>query len=213
MNTLRSRIDELKKEVGSAKLMVVTKKRSAEMIRMAIEAGAEYLGENRVQEIQEKYSGGLSEAIASADVEVHFIGKLQTNKVKALLPYIHAIHSVDSLKLAQKIDSEAKLLGRVIPVYLQVNFTGEDQKSGFSPEVLGSSISAVRGLSSVSVIGLMCMGKAGDVDETRLAFQRGREMANEYSLEGCSMGMSDDYPLALAEGSTMIRIGGKVFGD
>lgn len=183
------------------------------MIRMVIEAGAEYLGENRVQEIEEKYSGGLSEAIASAGVEVHFIGKLQTNKVKALLPYIHAIHSVDSLKLAQKIDTEAKLLARVIPVYLQVNFTREAQKSGFSPDALRASIKSIRDLSSVSVVGLMCMGKAGDSEATRLAFQRCREMANEYSLEGCSMGMSDDYPLALAEGSTMVRIGGQVFGD
>lgn len=213
MNEMKSQIDQLKTEVYPAKLMIVTKRRSADMVGMAVSAGAEYLGENRVQEVLEKYSGALREAISSAGAEVHFIGKLQANKVRPLLPYIHAIHSVDSLKLAQKIDTEAESLGRVIPVYLQVNFTREPQKSGFSPEDLRANIKDIRGLTSVSVAGLMCMGKVGDAEETRSAFQLCRIMANEYDLKGCSMGMSADYPIALAEGSTMVRIGRKIFGD
>lgn len=213
MNKMRSQIDQLKNEVDPAKLMVVVKRRSADVVGMAIRSGAEYLGENRVQGVLEKYSGELREAISSAGAEIHFIGKLQTNKVRPLLPYIHAIHSVDSLRLAQKIDTEAESLGRVIPVYLQVNFTREPQKSGFSPENLRDNIKEICGLTSVSVAGLMCMGKVGDVEETRSAFHLCREMANEYGLNGCSMGMSADYPIALSEGSTMVRIGRKIFGD
>lgn len=193
--------------------MVVTKGRSANEVFKAVQAGAEYLGENRVQEVLAKYSPGLMEAISLAGAEINFIGKLQTNKVKALFPYIHAIHSVDSLKLAQKINREAESLGRIIPIYLQVNLTREPQKSGFSPEALRANIDDIRKLKSVSVFGLMCMGKAGDPEETRKAFRLCRELANEYDLEGCSMGMSADYPIALTEGSTMVRIGRKIFED
>ncbi|MFA6024431.1 MAG: YggS family pyridoxal phosphate-dependent enzyme [Candidatus Gracilibacteria bacterium] len=208
---MNTRIDSLKQEVAPAKLMVVTKGRSAEEVYRVVQAGAQYLGENRVQEVLAKYSPDLMEALALAGAENHFIGKLQTNKVKALLPYIHAIHSVDSLKLAQKIHKEAESLGRIIPVYLQVNATGEAQKSGFSPEVLRAHIEEIRKLRFISVVGLMCMGKEGDPEETRKAFRLCRQLANEYELEGCSMGMSADYPIALSEGSTMVRIGRRVF--
>lgn len=210
---MRTRIDQLKQELSPAKLMVVTKGRSADEVYKAVQAGAEYLGENRVQEVLAKYSPDLIEAISLAGAEIHFIGKLQTNKVKALLPYIHAIHSVDSLKLAQKIHREAESLERVIPIYLQVNLTREPQKSGFSPEDLRSNIEDICKLGSVFVSGLMCMGKEGDSEETRMAFQLCRGLANEYDLEGCSMGMSADYPIALTEGSTMVRIGRKIFED
>lgn len=208
---MRTRIDQLKQEVYPAKLMAVTKGRSADEVYKAVQAGAEYLGENRVQEILTKYSPELMEAISLAGAEMHFIGKLQTNKVKALLPYIRVIHSVDSLKLAQKIHGEAESLGRIIPIYLQINATREPQKSGFSPEDLRSNIEDIRKLKSVSVSGLMCMGKAGDPEETRIAFRLCHELANEYDLEGCSMGMSADYPIALTEGSTMVRIGRGIF--
>ena len=213
MNKMKSQIDQLRNEIEPAKLMVVTKRRSAEIVGSAVSAGAEYLGENRVQEVLAKYSEELRQVVSSARAEVHFIGKLQTNKVKPLLPYIHAIHSVDSLKLAQKIDREAESLGRIIPVYLQINATREPQKSGFSPEDLRANIEEICGLTSVSVAGLMCMGKEEDMEETRKAFQLCRKMANEYDLEGCSMGMSADYHIALAEGSTMVRIGSKIFGE
>lgn len=193
--------------------MVVTKGRSADEVYGVVQAGAKYLGENRVQEVLAKYSPDLMEAISLAGAENHFIGKLQTNKVKALLPYVHAIHSVDSLKLAQKIHREAESLGRIIPIYLQINATREPQKSGFSPEDLRANIEDICKLESVFVSGLMCMGKEGDPEETRMAFRLCRELANEYDLEACSMGMSADYPIALTEGSTMVRIGRKIFED
>jgi PLP dependent protein len=208
---MRSQIDQLKGEVYPAKLMVVTKGRMADEVYKVVQAGAEYLGENRVQEVLTKYSPELMEAISLDGAEIHFIGKLQTNKVKALLPSIHAIHSVDSLKLAQKIDREAEALGRIIPIYLQINATREAQKSGFSPEDLRSNIEAIGRLKSVTVSGLMCMGKKGDPEETRRAFHLCRELANEYDLEGCSMGMSEDFPIALTEGSTFVRIGRRIF--
>lgn len=210
---MKAQIDQLKQELAPVKLMVVTKRRSADEVYNVVQAGAEYLGENRVQEVLEKYSPDLMEAISLAGTENHFIGKLQTNKVKALLPYIHAIQSVDSLKLAQKIHKEAESLGRIIPIYLQINATGEAQKSGFSPDDLRSNIEAICKLGSVFVSGLMCMGKEGDPEETRRAFQLCRELANEHDLEACSMGMSADYPIALTEGSTMVRIGRKIFED
>lgn len=210
---MRTQIDQLKQELDPAKLMVVTKGRSADEVFEVVQAGAKYLGENRVQEVLAKYSPELMGAVSLAGAEIHFIGKLQTNKVKALLPYVHAIHSVDSLKLTQKIHREAESLGRIIPIYLQINATHEPQKSGFSPEDLRANIEDICKLGSVFVSGLMCMGKEGDPEETRMAFRLCRELANEYDLEACSMGMSADYPIALTEGSTMVRIGRKLFED
>lgn len=210
---MKIQIDQLNQKLDPAKLMVVTKRRNADEVYMVIQAGAKYLGENRVQEVLAKYSPELMEAISLAGAEIHFIGKLQTNKVKALLPYIHAIHSVDSLKLAQKIHREAEALGRIIPIYLQINATREPQKLGFLPEDFRSNIEEICKLSSVSVSGLMCMGKEGNPEESRMAFRLCRELANEYNLEACSMGMSADYQIALAEGSTMVRIGRNIFAE
>lgn len=210
---MKAKIDQLKRALAPAKLMVVTKGRSVEEIYEVLRAGAEFLGENRVQEVLAKYSPELMEVISLAGAEIHFIGKLQANKVKALLPYVHAIHSVDSLKLAQKINKEAEVLGRITTVYLQINVAREPQKSGFSEEALRATIEAISKLGSLSVSGLMCMGKQGDPEETKMIFHLCRELANEYELEACSMGMSADYLLALAEGSTMVRIGRKVFED
>ncbi len=191
--------------------MVVTKGRSAEEVFEAVQAGAKILGENRVQEIVEKYTPKLMELIVSAGAGIHFIGKLQSNKVKALLPYVHTIHSVDSLKLAEKINKEAKAVERVIPIYIEINATREPQKSGFQPEVLQLAMVSIRELKSVTVMGLMCMGKKDDPEETRRAFNLCRALANQCHLKNCSMGMSEDYPIALNEGSTMVRIGSKVF--
>ena len=210
---MRAQIDRLKQELAPAKLMVVTKGRSADEVFKAVQAGAGYLGENRVQEVLAKYSPQLMKELALAGVEIHFIGKLQANKVKALLPYVHTIHSVDSLKLAQKIDREAEALGRIIPIYLEINTTGESQKSGFPPEELRSAIGTILKLKWVSVCGLMCMGKKDDLDASKRAFHRCRTLANEHGLEGCSMGMSADFPIALSEGSTVVRIGRKIFED
>lgn len=206
-------LNKLKRAVAPAKLMVVTKGRTVEEVFKVVQAGAEYLGENRVQEIVEKYNPGLLEAIALAGAEIHFIGQLQSNKVKALLPYVHTIHSVDSLKLAQKIDREAKALGRVVPIYLEINATGEAQKSGFSPESLHSALEGILPLKWLTVCGLMCMGKKDELEATRKAFRLCRELADEHGLAGCSMGMSADYPIALSEGATMVRIGRKIFEE
>lgn len=208
---MKASLLKLKQTVAPAKLMVVTKGRSADEVFQVVQAGADCLGENRVQEVLAKYSPELMKELALVGAEIHFIGKLQTNKVKALLPYVHAIHSVDSLKLAQKIDREAETLGRSIPIYLEINATGESQKSGFSPEELRLAIEAICKLKSVSVCGLMCMGKKADIEASRGAFRRCRVLANEHGLEGCSMGMSDDFPIALSEGSTIVRIGRKLF--
>ncbi len=208
---MQTLIVQLQREVFPAKLMVVTKGRSAEEVFEAVQAGAKILGENRVQEIVEKYTPKLMELIVSSGAEIHFIGKLQSNKVKALLPYVHTIHSVDSLKLAEKINKEAKAVERVIPIYIEINATREPQKSGFQPEELQLAMVSIRELKSVTVMGIMCMGKKDAPEDTRKSFQLCRTLANEFKLEGCSMGMSEDYPIALSEGSTMVRIGSKVF--
>lgn len=210
---MKAKLHKLKQAVAPAKLMVVTKGRSADEVFEAVQAGADCLGENRVQEVLAKYSPQLMKELALAGAEIHFIGKLQTNKVKALLPYVHTIHSVDSLKLAQKIDREAEALGRIIPIYLEINATGEAQKSGFPPEELRAAIGTICKLKSLSVCGLMCMGKKDDAEASRSAFQRCRSLANEHKLAGCSMGMSEDFPIALIEGSTIVRIGRKVFEE
>lgn len=118
---------------------------------------------------------------------------------------------MDSVNLAEKINKEAETLGRTFPIYLEVNATREPQKSGFSPEELGTAVKSISQLKSATVIGLMCMGKKDDPLETRKAFQLCRALADEHGLNECSMGMSDDYKIALEEGTTMVRLGRAIF--
>lgn len=214
--------DNLNKIISSLpptiKLVVVSKTRSNEELMKAYNAGQRAFGENKVQEIVRKQKE------LPSDIEWHLIGHLQTNKVKAVVSFVSLIHSVDSLKLLKVIDREAKLAGRVVSCLLQVHIAQEETKFGFSAEELIRDLNSeeFKSLTNITVAGVMGMATFTDNEEqVREEFQSLREIfgrvkeeffASDPSFKELSMGMSDDYSIAIEEGSTMVRIGSKIFG-
>jgi len=179
--------------------------------------GQRIFGENRVQEIVEKHKA------LPKDIEWHFIGHLQSKKVKQIAPFVSLIHSVDSLKLLKTIDKEAKKNDRIIPVLLQFHIAQEDSKYGFSFNEIESLLitKAFAGFENVQIIGVMGMASfVNDKEQVREEFKTLKSyfdnLKENYITETnfleVSMGMSGDYKLAIEEGSTMVRIGSLIFG-
>ncbi|MCI6894307.1 MAG: YggS family pyridoxal phosphate-dependent enzyme [Bacteroidales bacterium] len=203
---------------SGVKLVAVSKFHPVEKLMQAYDAGQRLFGESRVQELAQKVGAMPS------DVQWHFIGHLQTNKVRQLVPHVHLIHSVDSLKLLQCINKEAARIDRVVDVLLQVHVAQEVEKFGFAIDELEALANEgqLAAMPNVRVVGLMAMAtNTDDEAEIRKEFAEAHR-AFEYLKQGCyrnnaefcelSMGMSDDYHLAIAEGSTMVRIGTTIFG-
>ena len=196
----------------SVRLMAVTKTVAPEAVNHAIAEGVDLLGENRVQEFLSKKDSYDSSA------EVHMIGHLQTNKVDKVVKHFDYIQSVDSLKLAKAISETAIEIGKIQDILLEVNISKEVQKFGFDEEELKNCIYELKTLGGIKINGLMCMAPFG-ADDTELdrVFSRAKELKTElnqeYGLEmnELSMGMSDDYRRAVANGATMIRIGRLLF--
>ena len=187
----------------------------------AYDCGERDFGESRVQELLPKY-----EALPK-DIRWHFIGHLQTNKVKQIVPFVHMIHSVDSLRLLETINREAEKIGRRVKVLLEVHVAKEETKSGFTPEEFLSLNTQLSTLNNVEVCGVMGMAtNTDDQTEWRRCFREIKSLAShlspisysEASLSSqserpqISIGMSDDYRVAIEEGSTMVRIGSTIFG-
>ncbi len=200
-------------------LIAVSKTKPVEMLMEAYNAGFKRFGENYVQELVEKY-----EAMPK-DIEWHFIGHLQSNKVKYIAPFVSLIHSVDSFKLLQEINKQAAKNNRVIDCLLQIYIAEEDTKSGMTEEecleILNSE--TLKTLQNIKIVGFMGMTTLTD-DETQIR-KEFRKLKNFYSelriqnseaerrpLRTLSMGMSEDYEIAIEEGSNMIRVGSKIFG-
>ena len=203
---------------SGVKLVAVSKFHPVEKLMQAYDAGQRLFGESRVQELAQKVGAMPS------DVQWHFIGHLQTNKVRQLVPHVHLIHSVDSLKLLQCINKEAARIDRVVDVLLQVHVAQEVEKFGFAIDELEALANEgqLAAMPNVRVVGLMAMAtNTDDEAEIRKEFAEAHR-AFEYLKQGCyrnnaefcelSMGMSDDYHLAIAEGTTMVRIGTTIFG-
>lgn len=201
------------------RLVAVSKYHPAEAIMEAYEAGQRIFGESHVQELQRKA------ALLPQDIEWHFIGHLQTNKVKYIAPYVSLIHAVDSERLLAEIDKQARRIGRKIPCLLQLHIAREETKFGFSIEELLHLLDrgAHLAYNSVIISGLMCMASNVD-DEEQIAEEfvrahalfltlKDRYFKHNTDFAECSWGMSDDYPLAIAHGSTLVRIGSKIFGS
>ena len=203
---------------GNVKLVAVSKTKPNEAIMEAYQAGQRIFGENRPQELQQKHSE------LPADIQWHFIGHLQTNKVKYIAPFVALIHGIDSLKLLQEINKEALKNNRIIPCLLEFHIAGEETKFGLkmedASEILNSS--AFAELKNISINGVMGMATFTD-DETQVE----NEFKNLYtifkalqkqffnqnpSFSEISMGMSGDFEIAIKEGSTMVRIGSSIFG-
>lgn len=199
-------------------LVAVSKFHPVESLKEAYDVGQRIFGESRVQEVSQKYE------FMPDDVKWHFIGHLQTNKVRQLIPYVSLIHSVDSMKLLKCIDKEAKRIGRVIDVLLQLHVAQEETKFGFTCEecVSLSGEGVFETLENVRVCGVMGMATNTDnVEQVRAEFKKIKAVFDtlkkdcfkdrDYFCE-ISMGMSDDYRIAIEEGSTLIRIGTTIFG-
>ena len=199
-------------------LVAVSKFHLNEAIMEAYEVGQRVFGESRATELKTKASS------LPADIQWHFIGHLQTNKVRMIMPYVSLIQSVDSERLLRLINAEAARIDKVVDVLLQVYVAQEETKFGFSPEELVKLVEsgALNELSNVRVIGVMGMATNTD-DEARIVadfnaihqtYQRARLlMQNNEVFSQISMGMSDDYALAIKAGSTMVRIGSTIFGN
>ena len=199
-------------------LVAVSKFHPVDALQEAYDCGQRVFGESRVQELMTK------QPVLPADIEWHFIGTLQTNKVKYIAPFIHVIQSIDSLKLLAAVDKEAKKCGRQIRVLIEVHIAEEASKHGFTPDECRELFArdTLNAYPHIRVVGLMGMATFTD-DETqvRREFRKLRSLFEELrslpsagdDFKELSMGMSDDYPLALEEGSTMVRVGTKIFGN
>lgn len=195
------------------KIVVVTKTIDIERIIEAIRAGALILGENRVQEAQKKVMSDELR-VMSDEVEWHLIGHLQTNKAKTAVRLFDLIHSVDSLHLAREINKYAEGVGKIQDILIEVNVSGEKSKYGIRPEELEGFLKDISAFKSLNVKGLMTMPPfSEDPEDSRYYFRRLKELAEDFRLNELSMGMSNDYEIAVEEGATMVRIGTAIFGE
>lgn len=220
MSHIKDKIQEINAALPQGvRLVAVSKYHPADSIQQAYDAGQRVFGESHVQELMEK------EACLPKDIEWHFIGHLQTNKVKYMAPFVSLIHAVDSLKLLKEIDRQGSRCRRVIPCLLQLHVAQEETKYGFSFEECRQLLTggAWRELQHVSLHGLMCMASnTDDMEQVRQEFRQVKLFFSEMQqatadelpqFKELSMGMSHDYPEALEEGSTLIRVGSLIFGE
>ncbi len=211
-------IAQITQEIGSVtRLVAVTKTKPVDMLREAYAAGCKLFGENKAQEMAEKYEQ------LPKDIAWHMIGHLQTNKVKYIAPFVALIHSVDSLKVLKEIDKQATKNNRVIDCLLQIHIAEEESKFGFSPEEVLELLDSDEfvTLKNVRIVGLMGMATNTDSEtQIRKEFRGLRTLfeslkareTEQVILRELSMGMSSDYPIAVEEGSTLVRVGSAIFG-
>jgi pyridoxal phosphate enzyme (YggS family) len=188
-------------------LVAVSKTQPAEAIREAYAVGQRDFGENYAQEWRDK-ADALSDL---ADLRWHFIGGLQTNKVKYLAGRVAAIHTVDRIELAREISRRFAAKGATARAFLEVNVAGEATKSGCAPADVAALADAARALPAIELAGLMCIPPPQD--DPRPHFRALRALRDRLGLAGLSMGMSADWRIAIEEGSTCVRIGTAVFGE
>ncbi|WP_232826958.1 YggS family pyridoxal phosphate-dependent enzyme [Chitinophaga deserti] len=199
-----------------AQLVAVSKTKPAESIQALYDAGQRIFGENYVQEMVEK------EGLLPKDIQWHFIGHLQSNKVKYIAPFVSMIHGIDSFKLLAEVNKQAAKHNRVIDCLLQVHIATEETKFGLNEEELTAVLEQAATLTNVRIAGLMGMASnTDDLDQVRGEFRRMKELLTAMeakffpgagTFRELSMGMSGDYTIALEEGSTLVRIGSLLFG-
>lgn len=194
-------------------LVAVSKTKPVEDLQEAYEAGMRDFGENKIQEMCDKY------VVLPKDIRWHMIGHVQTNKVKYMAPFVHLIHGVDSLRLLKEIDKQAARNERVIDVLLQVFIADEETKFGLDASELQEILSQeIQQLPNVRVVGLMGMATfTDDENQIRSEFKTLKSLFDQHQknhpeMNIVSMGMSGDYAIAIEEGSTMVRIGSSIFG-
>jgi len=229
METIKKNLEKINEKIKKAalkanrstediKLVAVTKTATVEQIKEAISAGVKTIGENKVQEAKGKYQV-LSADIA--DIEWHLVGHLQTNKVKYAIEVFDLIHSVDSKKLAEEIDKRSLQFGIMTNILVEVNVSGEETKYGIKPEEVEPFLKEISEFSRIKVRGLMTIAPiAEDKEEVRPYFRKLRELSEKIEnkniknvkMDYLSMGMTDDFEVAIEEGANMVRIGRGIFG-
>ena len=225
MNSIAENLQRVRQQMAQAalkagrpveeiELVAITKTHPAEKVREAIEAGQTLLGESRVQEARRKIPE------LPSNVRWHFVGHLQKNKVRHALPLFEIIHSVDSLALAEEINRIAQEEGLHPRVLLEVNVAGEGSKFGFAPGMLREQMEPLLALPRLSILGLMTIPPlAEEAEASRKYFAQLRalrdRLQNEFrvDLARLSMGMTDDFPIAIEEGATLVRVGTAIFGE
>ena len=217
MSSVQDNFQKINKETGDdVLLVVVTKTHPADIINEAIDAGATDIGENKAQEIMDKYD-------QVKPVRWHMIGHLQTNKVKYIIDKVDMIHSVDSLKLAKEINKRAANHDKIMDVLVQVNSAQEESKFGVTSEETGELIDAIlANCPNVKICGLMCIAPFDEnPDNVRKYFAELKKLYDDYKkiehdnldFKYLSMDMSHDYKVAIEEGSNLVRVGTAIFGE
>lgn len=220
MNSIADNLKQVQAELPQGvRLVAVSKFHPQEAIEEAYRAGQRIFGESKVQEMTAKYES------LPKDIEWHFIGHLQTNKIKYMIPYVSMIHGIDTYKLLAEVDKQAAKAGRTVRCLLQIHVAQEETKFGFTPDECRAMLAeeAWKSLAHIQICGLMGMASNTDnteqiVQEFRLLHSLFVEIREQWfagtdSFKELSMGMSHDYHEAIAEGSTMVRVGSKIFGE
>ena len=207
INSIKNEIEKVG-SLSSTEIIAISKTFPIEDILPLIEYGHVHFGENKVQEALEKWSKIKDQ---NKNIKLHFVGKLQTNKVKFILPLFDYIHSLDNIKLAEKIARQQEKVNFKPKIFIQINIGNEKQKSGISVNELDEFKSICLNDLKLNIIGLMCLPP--NDEKTEEYFAKMRELNVKYKLEQLSMGMSNDYKLAIKNGSTFLRIGSKIFGN
>ncbi len=224
--TIKENLDIIKEKIKSACenskrnndviLLGATKMNSADRINCAISNGLDFMGENKVQELLEKY-----DAIDKDNVTIHFIGHLQSNKVKYIIDKVDMIQSLDSLSLAKEIDKQAKKHNKIMKVLVEINVAAEETKSGISPDEVEDFLKAVSVYENIHVVGLMSIPPVMvSEEEQRKIFKQiykifvdiSTKSIHNIDMQYLSMGMSDDYHIAVEEGANLVRVGSALFG-
>lgn len=218
--SIKNNLLEVKAEIPQGvELVAISKYHPVEALQEAYDAGQRIFGESHVQELVGK------EAVLPKDIIWHFIGHLQTNKVKYIAPFISLIHAVDTMKLLKEIDKQAEKAGRKINCLLQMHIAQEETKFGFAPDELKEMLAAGewRQYEHVQIAGLMCMAtNTDDQNQIQQEFHYARTIyddvkktyfSDDEQFKELSMGMSSDYTIAINEGCTMVRVGSKIFGN
>ena len=197
-------------------LICVSKTKPASMVEEAYKTGQRNFGENKVQEINDKYP------ILPDDIKWHLIGHLQRNKVKYIINKVHLIHSVDSIRLAEQIQHEAEKAGKVMNILVQVNVANEDTKFGLQVSETEDVVREIAKMPNVHICGLMTIAPFTDDPETnRVFFRKLKQLSvdikskniDNVSMDCLSMGMTGDYQVAIEEGATLVRVGTGIFGE
>ena len=217
INNLKDEMDKICKKIGRSSkdisIIAATKYASAGQVKLIYNLGLRNFGENRADELEEKYDAVEKDSIW------HFIGHLQSRKVKNVVPLVEFIHSIDRISTLSKVDYEAEKLNKIQKLLIEINISGEQSKYGINPDDLYNFLKETLNFKNIKVVGLMTMAPLTDdfvfireiFKKLRILRDKSNEYFNNMNLTELSMGMSNDYQIAIEEGATMIRIGSIIF--